>query len=235
MAAQAQLWNEALSYGVNRFSGGVAFAWTGHLCVALCIAEMASALIFTGGTYGFIRGLRGPFTGYIVGMTELVINLAYSSLNLFGFSMACTILLGISAVYQPVFWFIPIGVFAMCELTNPQLLWKTSLGFCFVGILVIVLYFISSANSHHSREYLVSDLNSKDSSMLERTHMFFDALPYQNYMFISVEILPVIARNALEVSMLIIILSIVSYLSSCNCSHRKQFQLRFFAIRSTCS
>lgn len=193
-AAQAQLWTEALRYGNFSFLAAVIFAWTGHLCVALCIAEMASALPFTGGTYGF-RGLRGPFAGYVVGTLEMIINTANAGLSMFGFGLSCAVFFQISPDYEPLFWLIPILLLCICEFFQRRLLWNFSLILCCAGIVFIILYIIASSLSYHSIDYL----RDKKASNAGEVRDFFTSLPYQSYMFISIEILPVVAHEALKV------------------------------------
>lgn len=49
----------------------------GYLCLTFCLAEMTSALPFSGGVYGFVRAFIHPWAGFLIACYELVLNLFY--------------------------------------------------------------------------------------------------------------------------------------------------------------
>lgn len=51
----------------------------GYLILTFCIAEMTSALPFSGGIYGFVRAFTSPMFGFIVAVFELMVNVFYVS------------------------------------------------------------------------------------------------------------------------------------------------------------
>ena len=59
----------------------------GYILLASSLAEMTSALPFSGGIYGVVRAFIHPFVGFYVACFELLINVFYLTLSVRYFSL----------------------------------------------------------------------------------------------------------------------------------------------------
>jgi amino acid transporter len=59
-------WNTSVDMGYYQVIAATLYFGTAYVCISLCLAEMASALPFTGGLYGFVRGITKPSWGLYV-------------------------------------------------------------------------------------------------------------------------------------------------------------------------
>ena len=80
MGTQNNGWNSGLAGGFWMLFFQIVFVASGYVCLCLCMAEMSSALPFSGGIFGFVRASTGPFCGYLVACTELLLNTTYVAL-----------------------------------------------------------------------------------------------------------------------------------------------------------
>jgi amino acid transporter len=80
LGTQNNGWTFGLTAGFWMLFFQIVFVGTGYICLCLCMAEMSSALPFSGGIFGFVRASTGPFCGYLVACTELLLNTVYVAL-----------------------------------------------------------------------------------------------------------------------------------------------------------
>ena len=83
MGGQFFSWNTGLDEGFWCFLSSTILMGIGYICLTLCLAEMMSALPFTGGLYGFVRVALNPFWGFVVAVCEVLQNIFYISASLF--------------------------------------------------------------------------------------------------------------------------------------------------------
>ena len=66
-------WNSNINtYGLDILWFNLFFSGFGFVCLCLCMAEMSSALPFSGGIFGFVRAALGPYMGFLVACSEFV-------------------------------------------------------------------------------------------------------------------------------------------------------------------
>ncbi len=71
-------WNGGLLYGYDALAFNFLVSAAGYLALCLCMGEMASALPFSGGAYGFVRAVLGPYLGFMVACCEFVYCTTYT-------------------------------------------------------------------------------------------------------------------------------------------------------------
>ncbi len=75
-------WNSGLNtHGVSALWYNHLFSASGFICLCLCMGEMASALPFSGGVFGFVRAALGPFFGFMIASCEFVFAILSISLK----------------------------------------------------------------------------------------------------------------------------------------------------------
>eukprot|EP01033_Poteriospumella_lacustris_P017224 gene17224-12316_t len=120
MACHCFLWNTGLGVGVIPFYLINIFWSIGVTCMSLCLAEMASALPFTGGVYGFSRGLIGPYFGFLVGIFEFFGNITLIGVFAILFGQSVTTFFGLHDIYLLFFLVIPLGIAVSLQYAGRQ-------------------------------------------------------------------------------------------------------------------
>lgn len=64
-------WNNAAEGSFKEFIASAIFPTIGYIILTCCVAEMASALPFSGGIYGFVRAFTTPVVGFFVAVFEM--------------------------------------------------------------------------------------------------------------------------------------------------------------------
>ncbi len=82
LGGQFYAWNEGLDEGFWCFLASTAIMGVGYFCLTLCLAEMTSALPFSGGLYGFVRVTTNPMWGFVVAICEVFQNIFYIAATL---------------------------------------------------------------------------------------------------------------------------------------------------------
>lgn len=130
-------------------------AWYGFACVclALCLAELVSALPFTGGLYGYIRGLVGPYYGFLAAVMEVYTNVCSIALFLIGFGVSCTTTLGLPSELSLAFYFLPFLTTGLLHRAGKKAFWHGAMLLTILAILLVLLYIFSSFHNINFGEY----------------------------------------------------------------------------------
>eukprot|EP01039_Chlorochromonas_danica_P020408 gene20408-24913_t len=84
-AVQAVLSGQVTAWGDSTVSGywvllvSAIFPSLGYIILTFCVAEMTSALPFSGGIYGIVRAFTTPMLGFVVAVFEIMLNVSYVS------------------------------------------------------------------------------------------------------------------------------------------------------------
>ena len=122
------LWDLILVFGIKFAIAAMILASTGYICLTFCLAELAGALPFTGGLYGYVRGILGPYWGFFIGCWEIMLSSVYLAVGIIEFSVAIeqytkqTIFV---TEYAPQWYFIPIIFMFAINCIGGNLFWKT--------------------------------------------------------------------------------------------------------------
>eukprot|EP01033_Poteriospumella_lacustris_P005012 gene5012-3579_t len=181
------------------------------LILACSLAEMTGALPFTGGTYGFARGIYGPYLGFIVGILEILTSIACLAAFLHGFGEACVTAARLSGGYVLVFFFLLIGSTAVAQSLDTYRFAMFIRVFTLAATALTLVYLLGATPS------LNLDKFSRDHSSDPLHHGWRDILanaPAPAFFFTGIEMLPIIAHDAREprraVPMGLVVVSITS-------------------------
>lgn len=132
-------WAAATTHGFWVLFACTLIPTVGYVILTFCVAEMTSALPFSGGIYGFVRAFSSPLLGFIVAMFQIIVNLCYVSPTVY-------LLASIPSDY---FHVSPIFILPLCLLiyitldlillAGGTLLWHFNR---YLGLLVLVLFVI---------------------------------------------------------------------------------------------
>jgi amino acid transporter len=121
----------------------------GYILLTSSLAEMTSALPFSGGIYGIVRAFIHPFAGFYVACFELLINVFYIALSVRSFALLPIQAGVLPAYYYLVYCFvIYVAILSVC-LIGGKIFWLSNLLIgitCLVIILIYILGGIEYAN-----------------------------------------------------------------------------------------
>lgn len=138
-------WNVGLEHGFREYCATIIVVGTAFMCMNGCVAEMISVLPFGGGTFGFVRMLLGPFTGFIVGwMESFACSIAYTTYGVMFFCDSVRYLAEWDKKWSPLLWF-----FMYISMLSIHCLGKHRFYFInavigVVAILLLLVYVIGS-------------------------------------------------------------------------------------------
>lgn len=101
-------------------------------------------MIWTGGLYGYVRGLMGPYYGFICAVFELYCNIAAIALYLMGFGTACVTALDIPAAYQLIFFIVPFVICASLHFSGKKVFWRGAMVITTISLALIAIYIFAS-------------------------------------------------------------------------------------------
>eukprot|EP00981_Chlorochromonas_danica_P011430 scaffold4011_cov197-Ochromonas_danica.AAC.12 len=138
-------WTMGFSMGYWQFLISLSLACVTYLCFASSVAEMSSILPFSGGSYGYVRCVLGPFLGFIVGLFESLEYIMFLSSTLVDVGLLLGSLLHSGQNLQPLYWLLFHLLAIPAHLMGGSLFWRVSmfLSLWLVGILVV--YLLASA------------------------------------------------------------------------------------------
>ncbi len=132
-------WNSGINtYGFNILCFNLLFSASGFICLCLCMAEMSSALPFSGGIFGFVRAAVGPFPGFMVACTEFMFSMVSISLRTQRFLSDTS---GQKMVIVTILFCLVVNLIG----GKPVFALTSFLGFCIVIMMLIYLFGTLSA------------------------------------------------------------------------------------------
>jgi amino acid transporter len=174
-------WNSTLQGGFGTFAIGQMLMSFAYICLILCLAEIASAISFSGGAYGLARVVLGFYIGFLVGFFELLQYTVYSAAAIFHISLLICENSNISLWFQPLLWIVFHAVCLATSVRGGRFMWNLNV---FVALICIILVFI----------YFLGSLPFVDFMKNASLHRHYDASNSGNWfiggMFIFIRILP---------------------------------------------
>jgi ethanolamine permease len=176
-------WNVSLLGGFWEAFLGMILTGLGYLCLVLCLAEMTSALPFSGGSYGFVRVCLGPFFGYLIGCCETMQNIAYVISAVIPFGQMLTMLFKAKSKYEPAYWtFFFLSAVAI-NVAGGKTFWWFSRIIGIVSLLLVLIYIGTTAQFGDFNTYA-------EATSTFSAENFIVYLPLASWYYIGVEALP---------------------------------------------
>ncbi len=140
-------WNEALDEGLWCFLCALILTGLGYLCLTLCLAEMTSALPFSGGLYGFVRVTTNPFWGFVVAVCEVFQSIFYVSVCVMYMGQLIREAMQAPASHDIIVWVMFYVTAFITQVSGGQifLTWNRILA---GGVLFIVFLYLVMAPIH---------------------------------------------------------------------------------------
>lgn len=190
-------WQRGLQEGFKAFFVAATFQSAGYICVALCLAEMLSALPFTGGTYGIVRGIIGPFVGYLIGVLEILSITGACIQLLISFGECLSTALRIPNGYEPILWLILLFVSLKLQTTYQR---KRDLAFVTASIFAVsfcLIYVLGTSSESEIEVYYLPE--NRDNKYLDHRRTFIGMFPYPTILFGGLQLIPMVVKGAQQV------------------------------------
>mmetsp|Transcript_3411 Transcript_3411/g.3732 ORF Transcript_3411/g.3732 Transcript_3411/m.3732 type:complete len:626 (-) Transcript_3411:378-2255(-) len=193
LSGQVTAWASATEKGFWVLLAGTLASTLGYVILTFCVAEMTSALPFSGGLYGFVRAFTSPLLGFVVAVFELIINVFYVS-------PAVYLLASIPAHYfnMPdnltlVMCFFIYVVIGAIILVGGSLFWQFNRCLGTLVLLLFVVYILGSS------PYANFDKWGKGSHYHDfDTFAFFKQMPLLSTAYLGMQLLPLSSRLTAE-------------------------------------
>lgn len=138
-------WNTGLAFGFAIFMTCLSFTLSGYICLIFCLAEMAGALPFAGGSFGFARVTLGPLPGFLVGICEIIQNVLTVSSILLPLGQSVTLIFNSNPQNEPIYWLIFIVFALVFHVTGVRSFWRFNMLIGSLSLVIIALYLAVSA------------------------------------------------------------------------------------------
>jgi hypothetical protein len=190
-------WQRGLNQGFKAFFASTSFQAIGYFCTALCLAEMLSALPFTGGTYGIVRGILGPYMGFLAGVLEALALIGTCTELLSSMGLAVVSTLGIHSGYQILIWLGILLVSLRIQVFHHRNRMFTFFVAAVLAIIFCCIYVAVSLRHMNAKEYYKKESRNE---YLHHFSEFVDIFPYPTVLYGGLQWMPMIAKGTDHVS-----------------------------------
>lgn len=193
-------WNAGLEAQFYEFLTSTLLIGTGYLMLTLCVAEMVSALPFSGGLYGLARVTLTPFVGFLVGCSEMIHNIFYVAATTMQLSRVISQSTHADSRYEPIYWLIFLTLACMGNSMGGHVFWNTTRVLAIFCFIVIFLYFITPiVNPVHFEKYALTNFDLVTDRSYNIAELFRHT-PLATWWFIGIELMPFACTETATVS-----------------------------------
>ncbi len=186
-------WNAALDEGLWCFLSALILTGLGYLCLTLCLAEMTSALPFSGGLYGFVRVTTNPFWGFVVAVCEVFQSVFYVSVCVMYMGQLIREAMQAPEGHDIIVWMMFFVTALLLQIGGGQmfLTWNRVLGgsVLFIVLMYLVMAPIDGDFDHFARRH-------DGFAVIEVLQRF----PMASWMYLGIEYLPLFSVYCAKVS-----------------------------------
>lgn len=193
LSGQVSTWNGATTEGFWVLFVATLMNTIGFVFLICCIAEMTSALPFSGGIYGFVRAFTLPVFGFMVAVYELMMNLFYVSPLVYTLS-ALPVLSGAMSrnmilVNCLVVYFITLSVL----LVGGKVFWGLNALLGMMIMLIFLIYLIGSSTYADFDTWALGDHGYSFSGF-----EFMKQIPLVSTIYLGMQLMPLTSRLTKE-------------------------------------
>lgn len=186
IGGQVFSWNASLQAGFWEAFLGMVLTGLGYIVYVCCIAEMTSALPFSGGSYGYARVCLGPYFGFLVGCCEAMQNIAYVSSAAVPLAWMFSIIFHSDSSYEPAFFvFFYVSAVAV-NIIGGNVFWWFCRIIGVISLIITVLYIVGTSYNGDFAKFS----ESRVADYAFSGNNFVKFLPLCAWYYIGVESLP---------------------------------------------
>ena len=192
-------WTVSLYAGFWEVFGCTFVILTSTGCLMLCIAEMTSALPFSGGTYGVVRVTLGHLPGYLVGTCEALQNVLYVSLSVGTLSKYITLMTDYDEKFEPLYWVVFYLTIGIISSNHRTLFWRSMWMFGVFMCVMLLLYCTTTRAEDVNFAKYTKDPAVTNVPYHEEVYHFFQQLPLPSFFFnLSIKPLQLACRESMN-------------------------------------
>lgn len=192
LGGQTVVWNFGIDGHFYEFFTSLIVAAIGYICLTLCVAEMMSALPFSGGIYGLARVALNPFVGFLVGLIETMKNIFHLACSIVLLSLIISFAFNTDSKYEPTYWFILLFASFFINIGGNQVFWNIARLTGIFNLIVIVLFILSVIINHNQRDFDTYALTTLQGNKIHgfEVEYFFRNMVIGSCFYIGVELIP---------------------------------------------
>lgn len=153
--------------------------------------------------YGFIRLTYGTHLGFLVGTSEILQNLVYTTYLLIWFSNGMSdVIFGTqlySLVIAVVFFLVAIPLHGV----GGKVYWRFATTVCVLALVLLLAYIGTAASSANFNHYVDGHSHKAALSASKRFTRALTSFPSTSWFFVGIEMIPLVTADASEVSSLL--------------------------------
>ncbi|DAZ99482.1 TPA: hypothetical protein N0F65_001667 [Lagenidium giganteum] len=179
-------WNAGMAAGAGSYFITYIIMAAGYLTLCCCMAEVTSALPFSGGAYGLARCTLGFYFGFLIGCCEVFEYITYVSTSVIGLTQMVIEAIPELAGYDPLIWFIFFAISLPIHLYGRRVFWFTNF---VLGVISIFVVMVFVAGSLPYVDMQTNALNYTDLRFVDGMHGFMKSFPLAAWFFVGIEAL----------------------------------------------
>lgn len=187
----------------------------GYISLIVSMAELSSIMVFSGGSYGYVRCSISPFFGFIIGICEWLQNNFYVICCVWSIGKAMTIGTGLHKNLEPVWFLISYLIVLMFHVRGGRSFWHPMCAIAVFTIVTIVLYCLAMMTADPSEFYSKSLSTTGVPDFIGGPDKFFDVLHLPVWFFIGIETILMSGAKIANVSIFLKLLSDLVDIFSC--------------------
>jgi ethanolamine permease len=194
-------WNAGLIAGWGTFFVASCLTCLAYWLLTCCLSEMASALPFSGGSYGFARATMGKLPGMLVGLAESLEYILTTAVNMLILGQLCSSLFGTN-VYLEVLWIAIAYVISVgLHIYGGRTYWNFTLVIVTIDVLIVVLFWVGTASfANFNENALVPDVKTGEEQgwFVGGFNNFMVVLPISIWWCTGIEAMPLACEETIE-------------------------------------
>jgi ethanolamine permease len=199
-------WNVAFIAGFGSYVISYFIILTGYAMLALCMAELSSALPFAGGAYGITRVTLGVLPGFLVGCFD-----SYQSIfNVIFKNLAMGVIItaasgtpttpGIDAKWEPLWWFLIYVSYMAVHFVGGRWMWRVLRALTVGSVLLLLIFIFGSIKFANFEEnaplFLPFGVEGDDRWFQGGIRLFLKTIPFPSWFFIGTESINLASHDA---------------------------------------
>ena len=189
-------WNQSLHIGIGEYLVSLGLCTLGYLCLALCVAEMAGIIAFSGGSFGYVRCTLSPMIGYLCGVCDLLQTVFYTAT----FVQVVSVALAIAtdehhfADYLPAWYLAVYGVLVLLALPGGRWFWHSAALFTAFSLAALLMYCLMNLDRVDFAKFSTRGVPAFAGS----TRDFFATLQVPMIYYVGVDLITLFGEEAQE-------------------------------------
>ncbi len=190
-------WNAGLTGGFGSFLLATVATAAGFMTLTWSLAEMCSALPFSGGSYGFARATMGKLIGMFVGLCESLEYMLTTAVNILIFVDVCKNLFRTDPAYNPLWAFGTYAVGLSIQIYGGSVMWNFTLALTLIELVVLAFYYFGCLQYTSFTAYAMepSPETGVRGLFVAGMDQFMVILPLAVWWYVGIEALPLASEE----------------------------------------